>query len=232
MPNAAELIDTHYVVCDPCKEGKCISDPPPGDLHNWIDLHNKCSGMLRYGVVGRDFLSEYLRNGYIDVDREGLEPLISSGGGEPRKDGVQPPDSLVPRGATGALEIQRAMRRGVHNGVTVAEPPAAIPGWQRERTLRELQTTLPWSNSYSQDFKMNPQPHKDFAHAMLHITKAAGQLCGIIDELDHTGESAQVERVQILLADLVICALRGANTFPKGTIDLQNAVINRIKTKE
>lgn len=97
--------------------------------------------------------------------------------------------------------------------------------------LRELQTNLPWSIKYSQDYRLNPQSHKDFAHAVLHVTKAAGKLAAIIDDLDHRRDSEDFGRIKDYLADLVICALRMANTTPGGVIDLERAVIDRIESK-
>lgn len=103
------------------------------------------------------------------------------------------------------------------------------------KTIRELQTSLPWTIRYSRDFRANPQPHKDFAHALLHVTKAMGKLTALVDDMDHDREVADDstlrERHAKYLADLVVCALRAANTFPGGVVDLQRAVEERIMTK-
>lgn len=96
-------------------------------------------------------------------------------------------------------------------------------------TIQELQEKLPWTIKYSSDFRGNPQPHKDFAHAVVHAQKALGNLCSIIDDLDHRKESLGIP--QKYIADLVICALRMANTFPATKINLEEEVINRIETK-
>lgn len=104
-----------------------------------------------------------------------------------------------------------------------------------DKTLRELQTSLPWTVRYSQDYRFNPQSHKDFAHALHHISKAAGKLHGLADDMDHNREIADdpelIERYGKYLADLVVCALRAANTFPGGMVDLQSAVQKRICEK-
>ena len=103
--------------------------------------------------------------------------------------------------------------------------------------LRKLQLNLPWTIRYSRDFRANPQPHKDFAHAVLHAQKALGRLAELIDHMDHdrdvAGQSGDALRQEYgkFVADLIVCALRMANTFPGGTIDLQRAVIHRIETK-
>jgi hypothetical protein len=96
--------------------------------------------------------------------------------------------------------------------------------------LRKLQTSLPWSVHYSRDFRANPQAHRDFAHALAHVHKAGGKLAAIVDDFDHLRETED-ERAHDWLADLVICALRMANTMPGGVIDLQDAVLTRLAAK-
>jgi hypothetical protein len=102
-------------------------------------------------------------------------------------------------------------------------------------TLRELQTNLPWTIRYSRDFRSSPTTHKDFAHALHHVSKAAGKLHALADDMDHDREVADDstlrERHAKYIADLVVCALRLANTFPGGVVDLERAVVDRIETK-
>lgn len=102
------------------------------------------------------------------------------------------------------------------------------------QTIRELQTCLPWTIRYSRDFRSNSQAHKDFAHALTHVGKASGKLCGLVDDMDHDREIAdQLDKEQWgkYVADLVVCALRMANTFPGGVLDLQTEVQKRIENK-
>jgi len=101
--------------------------------------------------------------------------------------------------------------------------------------IRELQTNLPWTIKYSRDYRSNPMTHKDFAHALTHIGKATGKLHALVDDMDHDREIATNPKLRSMygkyVADLVICALRMANTFPGGVIDLQQEVITRIEKK-
>lgn len=103
------------------------------------------------------------------------------------------------------------------------------------RTLREMQASLPWTAHYHRDFRSTPMTHKDFGHALLHVTKATGKLATILDQAEHRGfdwsDPANRTEVSKYIADLVICALRMANTCPDGVIDLQQAVQSRISTK-
>jgi len=95
--------------------------------------------------------------------------------------------------------------------------------------LRDIQTSLPWTIKYSQDYRLNPQAHKDFAHAITHALKALGKLSEIVDDLDHRRDS-ELEPDKYI-SDLVICALRMANAYPGRMIDLESNLINRIETK-
>jgi hypothetical protein len=100
-----------------------------------------------------------------------------------------------------------------------------------EKTLRELQTSLPWTVHYHRDFRASPMTHKDFGHALLHVFKAAGKLAALVDLAQHGGCEFVAEDTDRYVADLVVCALRMANTCPGRTIDLERAVVERIETK-
>ncbi len=102
-------------------------------------------------------------------------------------------------------------------------------------TLRQFQTNLPWTIRYSTDFRATPMTHKDFAHTLHHVSKAAGKLHALADDMDHDRAVADDpklrEEYSKYIADLVVCALRLANTFPGGIVDLQQAVHDRIENK-
>jgi hypothetical protein len=73
--------------------------------------------------------------------------------------------------------------------------------------------------------------HKDFGHALLHVQKAAGKLAAVVNDAEHGGSEFKPEEVDRFVADLVVCALRMANTCPNRCIDLQRAVEDRIQQK-
>jgi hypothetical protein len=101
--------------------------------------------------------------------------------------------------------------------------------------LSEMQVQLPWTVRYSQDYRLNPLVHKDFGHALVHVTKASGRLAELVDNIDHdrdtTDDPELAEKYSKYLADLVVCALRMANTFPGQHINLERAVIERLEIK-
>jgi hypothetical protein len=102
-------------------------------------------------------------------------------------------------------------------------------------TMREIQTSLPWTIRYSRDFRANPQPHKDFAHGLVHVAKATGKLMALVDDMDHDRQVADDPKLRDTygkyVADLVVCAMRIANTFPGGVLDLEKAVLDRLREK-
>lgn len=100
---------------------------------------------------------------------------------------------------------------------------------KRDLTIRELQTSLSWMISYDRYFRASPMSHKDFGHALLHVTKAAGQLAAAVDKAEHAGCDFKPEEIDKYVADLVVCALRMANTCPGRHVDLQAAVEERIE---
>lgn len=107
------------------------------------------------------------------------------------------------------------------------------------KTLREIQTGAMWgAHTYSREFNADPRPHHDAAHAVLHITKATGKVAGLLDDLDHAQDfvaaitgTCHRDDVARYLADVVICALRAANTWPGGAIDMTNAIEARLRGK-
>lgn len=121
--------------------------------------------------------------------------------------------------ATERMQLYAALAREVKPGIL-------------NITLRSMQCQQPWNLAYSKDFQHARLKHKDFAHALVHIMKAAGNLAAYVDNLDHgrTPECSLAD-VRKWTADLVNCALRLANTCPDGAFDLQTAVIERIEGK-
>lgn len=105
-----------------------------------------------------------------------------------------------------------------------------------EGTLRELQNNLPWVGTYHPDFRASLLPHRDFGHALLHVHKAGGKIAGFVDAAEHEGPSdwdqlQTRDAIGAYLADLVICALRMAQVYPYGQIDLTRAISRRLVTK-
>jgi hypothetical protein len=98
-------------------------------------------------------------------------------------------------------------------------------------TIRELQKSLPWTIRYDRDFRASPVGHKDFQHALIHVMKATGKLASVVNDAEHAGSVFPPVEIDRYIADLVICALRMANTIPGRLLDLETAVVERIERK-
>jgi hypothetical protein len=83
-------------------------------------------------------------------------------------------------------------------------------------SIKDLQVQLPWTIKYSSDFRSNPQSHKDFAHALLHVQKACGKLAELVNLMDHDKDFALKPAESSIrgqwpsdfepyIADLVVC---------------------------
>lgn len=111
----------------------------------------------------------------------------------------------------------------------------AVPGDVKHVTLSEIQEELhrTWTlESYSDEFKAGKLPYRDFDHSLKHVMKATGKLVAIVEEADHGHESSfSTQKVANYLADLVICAIRMASKHPYGEIDIETAVMARIREK-
>ncbi len=101
-------------------------------------------------------------------------------------------------------------------------------------TFKEIQDQIHFVFSYSEDYRADRRPHKDFEHAVLHIAKANGRLAELCDNLDHGDLKPRSHLQEIyarFLADVIICAMRAANEFPGGVLDLEAAVLSRAREK-
>jgi hypothetical protein len=83
-------------------------------------------------------------------------------------------------------------------------------------------------DGYTDQFRANDAPHRDFAHAVGHVQKAAGRLFDVVDAYDHGRATPSRHDVGKYIADLVICAARLANTTPTGLLDLDRIVGERL----
>jgi hypothetical protein len=103
--------------------------------------------------------------------------------------------------------------------------------------LKMLATALrkAWTEeTYSQEFQARESMHKNFDHALKHVDKARSKLHMMCEEADHFDRPMTCfprEEAEKYLADLIISAVRAAETFPLGGVDLEKAVLLRLKAK-
>lgn len=106
----------------------------------------------------------------------------------------------------------------------------------RDQTIAQLQKNLPWgANNYSDLYKANTEPHKQYRHDAIHLAKAAGILLVTPEEMDHYSERSVAEERRAedakRLADVVIVALHMASTHPSGPFDLATIIEQRLAKK-
>lgn len=123
--------------------------------------------------------------------------------------------------------------REPHGTVQIREIP--MDESVKHLTLSEIQEDLhrTWTlESYSAEFRAITLPYRDFQHSLHHVDKALGKLSAMVEEADHNPESAfPIQKSANYIADLVICAIRLASKHPYGEIDIEKAVIDRIREK-
>lgn len=115
MQTAADLLEELYMVCNVCKEGKVIVAEAKQQYAEFQSKHASCQSGTSM-ITAREFLSTYLRDGYIDIDREWLEPIFTSiGAPEPDEklnlEQTKPMPFGAPKGVSGARDLQRTLRR-------------------------------------------------------------------------------------------------------------------------
>lgn len=108
-----ELTGGAYFFCVDCKEGKfgapidqeIALEELPKNVQDWLAHH---TGHGQNGIIpGAQFLSDFLGQGYIDVDRPDLEPILTHLGGDSSPDKAAPLGA--PGGAAGAKDLARRM---------------------------------------------------------------------------------------------------------------------------
>lgn len=85
-----------------------------------------------------------------------------------------------------------------------------------------------WTDTqYPYEFNCEPQPHRHFTHALLHVLKACGKLSDYVDALDHGGGLKDETVVPKALADIVISTQRMAQQVD---VSLGQAIAARLRT--
>lgn len=227
------MVENESSVIGEAGGGECEVCTHPGTNHRRLTLDGlficqdcpgsyQCHKLIKWevtisvvrGEIIYDPERTKIRDGENSEDTSGATPEEAlRGGGEDSEGKTPAPENGRPDG---------------ENREQVAAGKACGQVW----TLDDLQRMLPWTIKYSRDFRANPQEHKDFTHAHIHAMKALGKIAAIIDDYDHRRSSEESHRLPDYLADLVICALRMANTFPApDPIPLGLAVVQRIESK-
>lgn len=96
--------------------------------------------------------------------------------------------------------------------------------------IRTLQKNQPWEVAYTPNFEGSNKLHKHLDHALLHILKSVGDMARITEKADHRIENFDHALIMDACCDLVMCAMRIANTS-LNSADLEGALILRMQAK-
>jgi len=115
-----ELLIGVYHVCEDCKEGKWDGGQVStnGTISEWVVSHSKHREI--YSLPAKRFLSKFITDGYIDIDRQNLEPIEVPEERPMEIKGDRP--TFGKPGFEQALEVQRMMRGGPNRPLLMREP--------------------------------------------------------------------------------------------------------------
>lgn len=107
---------------------------------------------------------------------------------------------------------------------------------ENELTLREMQSSQPWTLPYSNNFEdansHGGLPHLYASHAVLHAMKTLGKIAAVFEAMDHrenpTITTYEMQVLKDMSADMVTMALRIANLYK---FDLQSQLCRRVEEK-
>ena len=90
--------------------------------------------------------------------------------------------------------------------------------------LRTFQASMPWTELWSAGFLGDPRPYARFEHCMTNIAAKAGAIFQRVEMADHYGPDYTLgldrHKDGTALAVIVMSALKAANVYPGGPIDL------------
>lgn len=101
--------------------------------------------------------------------------------------------------------------------------------------LRALQQAMPWTDLWSESFIKDPRSYKKLEHCLINIVAKSGGMLQRVEMADHYGEDYALaldrEKDGQALAFIVMSALKAANTYPGGPIDVAALVEQDMKRR-
>lgn len=90
--------------------------------------------------------------------------------------------------------------------------------------MKELQDLMPWTDLWSEGYINDPRSYKAFEHCMTNIIAKAGSIFQRIEMSDHYGADYKLgmdkAKDGTALAIIIMSALKAANCYPDGKIDI------------
>ena len=93
-----------------------------------------------------------------------------------------------------------------------------------KQAIQALQAEMPWTDIWTEGFLSDPRSYSRFEHCLTNIAAKLGTCFGMVEMSDHYGEGYTLgldrDKAGIALAFIVMSALKAANAYPGGPLDL------------
>ena len=90
--------------------------------------------------------------------------------------------------------------------------------------LADLQAAMPWTDIWAEGFLLDPRPYARFEHCLINIAAKLGATLQRVEMADHYGADYSLgldrDKDGTALAIIVMSALKAANAYPGGPIEL------------
>ncbi len=94
--------------------------------------------------------------------------------------------------------------------------------------FRALQGAMPWTDLWSGDFLSDPRPYSKLEHCLINVVAKTGAILQRVEMSDHYGQEYALgldrEKDAAALAFIVMSALKAANCYPGGPLDLAGPI--------
>lgn len=101
--------------------------------------------------------------------------------------------------------------------------------------MKELQDRQPWTDLWSEDYLNDPRSYKDFSHCLTNIAAKLGAIFQRVEMSDHYGADYKLglhrEKDGTALAFIIMSALRAANSYPGGKLDIDKHIEADLKRR-
>ena len=102
--------------------------------------------------------------------------------------------------------------------------------------IRELQACMPWTDIWSDDFLSDDRPYSKYEHCLKNIVGRVGALMQECEISDHYGyptihKGLDRNRDGTALSYIIMSALKAANVYPDGAIDLAEYIKKDLITR-
>lgn len=94
--------------------------------------------------------------------------------------------------------------------------------------ITDLQSKMPWTDIWSEEFLKDPRPYTKFEHCIINIAAKTGAILQRIEMADHYGQDYSLAIDESLdteaLAIIIMSALKAANVHPSKILDIETAI--------